>query len=70
MLLSNRRLRQDRAVKQTVADIKAQGDALRANVQANYHVTIEDAIVRLQRLGANLAAVILFLSRQLPNDSP
>jgi hypothetical protein len=69
VLLAFRLTRQNSDLEDTVSRIRRQGDDMGATLQANYEVSIEVALRKLQARGAiALMPIIRFISDGLPDD--
>ena len=69
VLLALRLTRQNSDLENTVSRIRRQGDQMSATLQANYEVSVEVALRKLQALGAGaLMPLIRFISEGMPED--
>jgi hypothetical protein len=65
-LLSHKNQRQYDELSAAIRDIEAEGDAMEAFIESEFHVvSIDDAISELERLKSGLLQFILWLSKGL-----
>lgn len=68
VVFSYRRDREDLAIKRTVEDLKQRAAAHEARLKESLDVTIDEALRRLDTLGANLAGLLLRITAEMPDD--
>jgi hypothetical protein len=67
-IFTARRIRDDLALKETIAGLKAKGAELESRLSTEYEVSLAEAMVKLQQLGDSTLGLITYFTAQIPRD--
>jgi hypothetical protein len=67
-LLSFRETKNDTGIAETISEIKAEGTDLEQRLRAEWEVSPEEAVARLEQLKAGLVGVVRFFASRMPPD--